>query len=338
MAKASSQTPGRLREAASAAHRPWPRAVKIAAILNLVVDGSMANALYTPHQRHRIAVALILFSGVTMAGMMAALKLASGIMSLWQLMAVRAALAAMVVLPIFRAMGIAVLPRSQFLRLYTFRVLLAAAGISCWLYSIAYLPLGVASAISFAKGLFVLWLAALMLGEQITVVKVTTTAMGFVGVLLVLDPSGGGSLFAGLVGMCGALFAALLTVVIKRLSATEPTIRMMFYPMVGTAVIFAIPAALTWQPMGPTAIALTCLMVVLGMLSQWCFISAYRLGEVSALAPVEYSRLVMAVFAGFVFFGEVPTVLVVLGMTIIAAASYAALRNGPDDPSEPLKS
>lgn len=310
--------------------------MKFAALVDLVVDGASANEVYSPEQRHRIAVALILFSGVTMAGMMSAIKLASGVMSLWQLMAVRAALAAMVVLPIFRAMDIPVLPQGGLFRLYAFRVLLAAAGISCWLYSIAYLPLGVASALSFAKGLFVLWLAAVMLGEQITFVKVATTAVGFIGVLMVLDPSGGGSLFAGFVGMLGALCGALLTVVIKHLSATEPTIRMMFYPMVGTALIFAIPAGLTWQPMGFAAFALTCLMVVLGMLSQWCFISAYRLGEVSALAPVEYSRLVMAVLAGFVFFGEVPTYLVVLGMTLIAAASYGALRSGPGSPPSSL--
>lgn len=312
--------------------------MRLAALANLVVDGGSANEIYSPQERHRIAVALILFSGVTMAGMMAALKFAYGFMSLWQLMAVRAALAAMVVLPIFRAMGIPVLPQGALFRLYAFRVLLAAAGISCWLYSIAYLPLGVASAISFAKGLFVLWLAAILLGERITLVKVTTTVMGFIGVLMVLDPSGGGSLLAGLVGVLGAFCGALLTVVIKQLSATEPTIRMMFYPMVGTAVIFAVPAVVTWQPMGFTAMALTCLMVVLGMLSQWCFISAYRLGEVSALAPVEYSRLVMAVLAGFLFFGEIPTVLVMLGMTLITAASYGALRSGPEDPSEPMKS
>lgn len=298
-------------------------------LLRLAVDGSAATETYSPQQRHRIAVALILFSGVTMAGMMAALKFAADVMSLWQMMALRSGLAAILVLPLFHWAGITVLPaQTAVLRLYAVRVLLAAGGIICWITSIVYLPLGVASAISFSKGLFVLWLAALMLGETITSVKVITTVMGFVGVLMVLEPVGGGSLGAGALGMLGALFGALLTVVIKRMSSTEPTIRMMFYPLVGISVLFSGPALMTWQPMGLAAATVTVVMVVLGMLSQWCFISAYRLGEVSALAPVEYSRLVMAILAGFVFFGEIPTWIAVLGMMLIAGASYAALLYG----------
>jgi len=298
-------------------------------LLRLAVDGSAATETYSPEQRHRIAVALILFSGVTLAGMMAALKFAADVMSLWQMMALRSGLAAILVLPLFHWAGITVLPaQTAVLRLYAVRVLLAAGGIICWITSIVYLPLGVASAISFSKGLFVLWLAALMLGETITSLKVITTVVGFVGVLMVLEPGGGGSLGAGALGMLGALFGALLTVVIKRMSSTEPTIRMMFYPLVGIFVLFSGPALMTWQPMGAAAATVTGVMVVLGMLSQWCFISAYRLGEVSALAPVEYSRLIMAILAGFVFFGEIPTWIAVLGMTLIAGASYAALLYG----------
>lgn len=303
--------------------------MRFAELARLAVDGSAATETYSAQQRHRIAVALILFSGLTMAGMMTALKFASGLMSLWQMMALRSGLAAILVYPLFRWAGISVLPaENSVLRLYVLRVLLAAGGIICWISSIIYLPLGVASAISFSKGLFVLWLAALMLGETITSIKVATTLAGFVGVLLVLEPGSGGSLGAGAIGMLGALFGALLTVVIKRMSSTEPTIRMMFYPLVGIFVLFLGPAVATWQPMGPAAITVTAIMVVLGMLSQWCFISAYRLGEVSALAPVEYSRLILAILAGFVFFGEIPTWIAALGMMLIAGASYAALLYG----------
>ena len=298
-------------------------------LLRLAVDGSAASETYSPQQRHRIAVALVLMSGVAMAGMMAALKFAADFMSLWQIMALRSGLAAILVFPLFQWAGITVLPaQTAVLRLYAVRVLLAAGGIICWITSIIYLPLGVASAISFSKGFFVRWLAAWMLGETITSLKVITTLVGFIGVLMVLEPGGGGSLGAGALGIIGALFGALLAVVIKRMSNTEPTIRMMFYPLVGIVVLFLGPAVMTWQPMGTAAATVTGVMVVLGILGQWCFVSAYRLGEVSALAPVEYSRLIMAILAGFVFFGEIPTWIAVLGMMLIAAASYAALIYG----------
>ena len=302
-------------------------------LARLVVDGGAAAETFSAAERHKIAVGLILFSGITMAGMMTALKLASGQMSLWQVMVIRAGLAALIILPIFRLARIPILPTSGgLIRLYALRVALAAGGITCWIYSIAYLPLGVASALSFSKGLFVLWLAALFLGERITALKVLTTLVGFCGVLLVLEPSGGGSVTAGVAGILGALFGALLTVVIKTMSATEPTIRMMFFPLIGITVLFAVPAIATWQPLDLSSTGLIAAMVVLGMLSQWCFISAYRLGEVSALAPVEYSRLIMAVIAGYVAFGEIPTAFGIAGMMLIVAASYAVLRHGAAPP------
>ena len=299
--------------------------MKPGAIGALIVDGAAAYKSLSPAERHRMAVSLLMVSAFTVAGMMTTLKLASTSMSLWQLMVLRSFLGALLCLPIFAYSKISILPSGQ-IGLYGLRIFLAAAAISCWIYSITELPLGVASAISFSKGFFALWLASLVLGEQITTVKVTCTLVGFVGVALVLDPTAGGSLFAGLVGVMGALAAALLTVVIKRLSVTEPTLRMMFYPLMGTSIIFAVPAALTWRPMDVDALGLVLAMVVLGSVTQWCFISAYRLGEVSALAPVEYARLVTAVLAGFIVFSEVPTLLAVIGMVMVCGASYAAFR------------
>lgn len=300
-------------------------------VASLIIDGVATANRLTASERHRLAVALILLSGVSMAGMMTALKLAADVMSLWQVMVLRTGIGALLCVPVFLASGTAFLPVGQF-RLYALRIALAAGGITFWIYSIAHLPLGVASAISFSKGLFVLWLGALLLGERITKPKFVTTFAGFVGVLMVLDPNGGGTVLAGLAGVAGALFGALLTVVIKRLSATEPTLRMMFYPLAGTALLFAVPAALDWQPMDFTAVMLAGAMVVMGSISQWCFISAYRFGEVTALAPVEYSRLVMAVLAGLAVFGEIPTPIAVVGMLLIAGASYAALRYNPGRP------
>lgn len=189
------------------------------------------------------------------------------------------------------------------------------------------MPLGIASALTFSKSLFLLWLAALLLSERLTPLKVICTVIGFAGVLLVLDPSASGaSLFAGLVGIVGALFGAALTIVVKRLSATEPTIRLMFYPLATVGLVFSVPAFLSWQPLDGYSLSVVIGMTLFGSVSQWCFLSAYRLGEVSALAPVEYSRLVVAIIAGFIIFGEVPTWIALIGMVLIIGSTYATFR------------
>lgn len=297
---------------------------------DLLGRGVPATTL-SAERRHSLAVGLILCSGLSMAGMMTALKLGAGAMSLWQILVLKGGLSALCLLPIFRVYRIRVLPSEHF-GLYGVRVGCAACAVTCWIYSIAHLPLGVATALSFAKGLFVLWLAALFLAERITALKLLTTLAGGAGVLLVLDLSGSGTWVAGGIGILGALFAGFLTIVIKRLSATEPTLRMMFFPHAGIALVFLVPAFMTWEPMTAYTFGLILAVSLLGTISQWCFISAYRLSEVSALAPVEYSRLVIAVLTGLVIFAEVPTLVNVAGMALIAAASYAAFRFGAPRP------
>ena len=299
---------------------------RFGSFLALLVDGGAAQG-WPPETRHRTAVALILLSGLTMAGMMVALKLGADRLSLWQLIVFKSLLPTLILLPVFRFAAIPILPSGHY-RLYAIRVGLAGGAVISWIYSIAHLPLGVATAISFSKGLFVLWLASVILSERLTGLKLVTTLIGFVGVFFVMDFSGGGPLVAALVGVAGAIFAALLTIVIKQLSTTEPTLRMMFYPQAGLALFFFIPALLTWQPMDGPTFALACGTGLFGMASQWCFISAYRLTDVSALAPIEYSRLVFAVLTGALIFSEHPSSMDLLGMFLIVGASYAAFRFG----------
>ena len=296
------------------------------AIYKLVIDGASAFAEMSSAKRHQLAVWFLIGSGVAMAGMMSSVKAAVDSLSLWQVIFLRAAIGALLLAPIMIRSNISFAPNGK-IGLYGLRVGFAVGGITCWLYSIAHLPLGIATALTFSKSLFLLWLAALLLTERLTPLKVICTAIGFVGVILVLDPATGGtSLFAGLVGIAGALFGAALTIVVKRLSATEPTIRLMFYPLATVAIVFSLPAILNWQPMDVRSSLLVLSMTLFGSIGQWCFLNAYRLGEVSALAPVEYSRLVAAIIAGFIIFGEVPAWLALLGMTLIIGSTYATFR------------
>ena len=103
----------------------------------------------------------------------------------------------------------------------------------------------------------------------------------------------------------------------------------MFYPQAGMTLFYYIPAALNWQPMDGTAIVLASGIGLFGLISQWCFISAYRLTDVSALAPIEYSRLIFAVLTGALIFSEIPSHFDIIGMLLIVGSSYAAFRFGP---------
>lgn len=298
----------------------------LAFVKDLLIDGPTVIKL-PPEKRHKIAVGLILFSGLSMACMMVLLKLGAERLSIWQIITFKSLLPMLVLVAIFWAKRIKILPHGYY-GLYSLRVVLTVAAVVCWIYSITFLPLGIATAISFSKSIFVLWLATIFLSERLTTIKIITTVVGCIGSFLIMDISSGGSLIASLVGLAGALFAALLSIIIKQLAASEPTVRLMLYPHAGMVLFFFIPAVLNWQPMNGITFVLAFGMGLFGLISQWCFISAYRLTDVSALAPIEYSRLIFAVLTGALIFSEIPSQFDIIGMLLIVGSSYAACRFG----------
>jgi len=68
-------------------------------------------------------------------------------------------------------------------------------------------------------------------------------------------------------------------------------------------------------------------MALFGSVRQWCFLTAYRLGDLSALAPVEYMRLVVAALIGFLIFVEIPTLIATLGMILVCLSAYIAVQS-----------
>ena len=277
-------------------------------------------------RRQVLAGTFLALSGFSVAAMMATFKLAQDELSLAQTIFLRTAGGIVLTLPLFAVVRVGFLPDGRF-GLYGIRIALAVAALTCWLYSIAHMPLALASALSFSKSIFMLWLAAVFLSESLTPRKIAATCVGFAGIVLTLDPraAGDATLLAGAAGLLGALLGGLMTVVVKQLSTTEPTLRMMFYPHVGVSLVFLVPAILTWHPLDGSSVLLVIAMGIFGSISQWCFLTAYRLGDLTALAPVEYTRLVAAALFGFVIFAEVPTLTAALGMLLVCLSAYAAV-------------
>ena len=111
----------------------------------------------------------------------------------------------------------------------------------------------------------------------------------------------------------------------------------------------AIPASLFWQWPSVEQYILLFIMGGVGVTAHSCFIRAYAIGEASALAPLDYTRIIFATIAGFLVFATIPTWQTILGAVIIAASSlYITLREAqksdveitpPDEtgaPAEPL--
>lgn len=268
----------------------------------------------------------ILLSCLFMSAMAATVKLLGSRLDSLQLSFFRALFGLLAVLP-FVAWGRFRAIRTGRLGLHLTRGLMGGTGMLCGFYAITHLPLAEATAIGFTKPLFMVVLAALALGEVVRARRWSATAIGFLGVLIMVRPGGGAFELAALVALAGALAAAIVTLLIKRLSETEAPLTIIFW--LGTVTtLMTLPLALAvWREPTVDEILLMAGASALASLAQVCMIRGYRLGEASALAPVDYARLPLAAGFGLLLFGEVPDPYALAGAALIVVSTlYIARR------------
>jgi drug/metabolite transporter (DMT)-like permease len=183
------------------------------------------------------------------------------------------------------------------------------------------LPLAEATTIGFSVPIFSVVLAALVLDEPTGKWRWSAVAAGFAGVLLIVQPgSGEVPLLGASIALVAALTTASVTVVIRRLGATERAATTVFWFAVSSLVplglamlIFARSHdAVTWAMLAGLALA--------GGLAQLTLTGALRLAPVALVMPMDYTSLLWALLLGSWIFGEVPTPWIWVGAPVIIAS------------------
>jgi drug/metabolite transporter (DMT)-like permease len=194
-------------------------------------------------------------------------------------------------------------------------------------YATTRLPLTDSTALSFTAPLFMILTAIFLLGEKVRWRRGLATLAGFIGVLVMVRPDSGSLDEAAVVGLFGAFLVALSTTLIKRLSATENALTILVYFGLFSTLLTAPPAWLVWRPLDAAELALLALIGILGAIGQFCQVRAFALGELTAVAPIDYSRLVFAGIMGYLLFAELPDRYTLVGALIIVGSTlYIAYR------------
>lgn len=208
----------------------------------------------------------------------------------------------------------------------------------CVFFALTQIPLADVTAIGFAVPLFTTILAALILGEVVRRYRWAAVAAGFVGVLLILQPSGlklldpaalaadpGYPLGAG-VALVGAFFIALALTAVRRMAGREASVTIVFYFTITCTVagMATLPFAFAW-PTGWVDAALMIGVGVTGGLAQLCLTAAYQRAGTSVVAPFDYTQLLWALLIGYAVFGELPAPIMLAGAAIVVAAGLYIL-------------
>jgi drug/metabolite transporter (DMT)-like permease len=208
---------------------------------------------------------------------------------------------------------------------------LSVVGMFCNFGALARLPLVESNAISFTSPLFSVAFAALFLKERVRIYRWSAVIVGFIGVLVVLAPhlsgdeltiavasatSVGGVIYA----IAGSITNAGTMIQTRLLTQSETTSSIVFY----FSLICAIAGLVTWPfgwiaPTGREFLILACIGF-LGGTGHIVLTESYRHAAASVVAPFDYTSMILALILGYVMFGETPTVMIVIGSAIIAAA------------------
>jgi len=266
-----------------------------------------------------------MFAAAGFGTMVAMIKLAGQRLDVFQILLVRQLVMALIVAPAIMR-GFPGSLKTNSLGLQLLRIFLALVAMGFGFTAVVNMPLADATAIGFAKSFFVTICAIFFLNEVIGLRRWFAVIIGFIGVLIVLRPGFDGFTIYGVYALIGSAGAGAVMVVIRILTRTETTTSILTYQALGVGLAVAIPGLWFWQWPTIDEWVLLIGMGIVSYIAQILNINAYKYGEASVMASLDYVRLIYAVFFGWLLFETFPDFWTWFGAMIIIAASIYTIQ------------
>ena len=281
----------------------------------------------TPALQPRRAALLMLVSVALFALMDAGLKTLSAHYPPFQVAAMRGLSS----LPLVLGWALASAGAGALLRvrwpLHLVRGVLGIVMMASFVYALKRLPLSTAYSIFFVAPLLITALSVPILGEHVGPRRWTAIAVGLLGVLVVLRPTGEGVLtLAGLAVLVAAFGYAVSVILVRVLARTDSTQATTFWLLALMALGAGLLAWPGWVPLRGEHAAIIAGIGIAGALGQYTITEAFRSGEASLVAPLEYSALVWGVLLDLSLWGVLPDGLTWLGAAIIVGSGLYLIR------------
>lgn len=201
------------------------------------------------------------------------------------------------------------------------RMILGVSAMALNFSAMLLLPMAEATTFGFAAQIFATILAALLLREPTGRYRWGAVALGFVGVLIALQPGGGVIPLRGaLVALGGALMTACVIIQLRRMSQTEPAGAIVFWFSLTSLLPLGIAVALFGKSHDAETWAILAGLSLSGAVAQILLTASLRHTSVAAIMTMDYSALLWSTLMGFAVFGDIPGHSVWLGAPLIVGA------------------
>jgi drug/metabolite transporter (DMT)-like permease len=188
------------------------------------------------------------------------------------------------------------------------------------------LPFAMLSAIMQSLPIFVTLGAMLVFGEKVGWRRMIAILVGFLGVLIIIDPRPSGVNVWALVALASVAFVVLRDLSTRRLPAQVPSVSVALLASIGVTATCAILSLQDpWQEVPAAALPLIGGAAVFVVTGYIFVIRVMRLGDVSVTTPFRYTALVWAVILGWLVFSEIPSVQTMIGAVIVVGSGLFTL-------------
>jgi drug/metabolite transporter (DMT)-like permease len=216
--------------------------------------------------------------------------------------------------------------RTSYFPLHLLRSMAGLGGMYCFFFVIARLQLSESFLLMSTAPLFIPIIAYVWIHEPVERKVRGAVIIGFIGIILILKPGMGVFRPIAFVGLAAGLLGALAMVSIRRMSSSEPTIRIVFYFTVFGTLISAMPLVWSWQSPKAEIWWLLVFMGLLAAVGQFLLTKGYSLAPAAKVGPFSYSNVVFAMLLGWVLWGESLDLLTWAGAFLICVAGIITTR------------
>ena len=203
------------------------------------------------------------------------------------------------------------------MRLQVLRALINIISMICWFSAIGMMHLEKATALGFTTPLFTTLLAVVVLGEIIRFHRTAALFLGFIGIIIIIRPGYMPFEFGTLLMLIASFSFSFVLIFVKKLSATDSSITIIFYHLLYMTPAFFILSLFYWQSVNFNQLIIFSLMGASGLLSHWCLAQAFKMSDTTFVMPLQFTKLIWASLIGLFLFAEQPDIWTWVGGVII---------------------
>lgn len=187
--------------------------------------------------------------------------------------------------------------------------------------ALRHLPLTAANVVFFSNIFLITLASALFLKEKVGIYRWSAVAIGYIGVLVAIDPNADGELFGYMMVLLSSAAFAFLFISGKKLGSTESSESLVLFYNLGVGVIALIWLPGLWQTLTAADWLGMVLVSILAVFGQYCMTHAFALADASLLAPLNYTTLVLTIVFDWVLWQTIPSAQTLIGALIIISSS-----------------